>query len=60
MSDRDNLDHELTSDGAEIEQAWEALAEERYRRYLAGEEEAIPAGKALAEIRADLGLQPDR
>lgn len=29
-------------------------AERRYQRYLAREEEAIPAARALAEIRAEL------
>ena len=43
-------------DDSEIEDAWEELAELRYQRYLAGEEEAIPAAQALAEIRAELGL----
>ncbi|HET7275629.1 MAG TPA: addiction module protein [Longimicrobiaceae bacterium] len=39
---------------SEIEQAWENEAERRYQRYLAGEEEAIPASQVLAEIRAEL------
>lgn len=39
---------------SEIEQAWEDEAERRYQRYLAGEEAAIPAAQALAEIRAEL------
>lgn len=39
---------------SEMEQAWEDVAENRYQRYLAGEEEAIPAAQALAEIRAEL------
>ena len=39
---------------SEIEQAWEDEAERRYQRYLNGEEEAIPAEQALAEIRAEL------
>lgn len=39
---------------SEIEQAWEDEAERRYQRYLAGEEEVIPAAQALTEIRAEL------
>ncbi len=39
---------------SEIEQAWVNEAERRYQRYRAGEEEAIPAAQALAEIRAEL------
>lgn len=37
---------------SEIEQAWEDVAESRYRRYLAGEEETTSAVQALAEIRS--------
>jgi len=43
-------------DDSEIEEAWDGVADERYRRYLAGEEEARPASRPLAEIRAELGL----
>lgn len=39
---------------SEIEQAWEDVAESRYRQYLAGEMEAVSASEALAEIRAEL------
>ena len=39
----------------EIEQAWEEEAERRYRQYLAGKMDAIPAADALSEIRAELG-----
>lgn len=39
---------------SEIEQAWEDEAERRYRCYLAGEEEAVPAAQALTEIRTEL------
>lgn len=39
---------------SEIERAWEDEAERRYQRYLAGDEEAIPAAQVLAEIRAEL------
>lgn len=39
---------------SEIERAWEDEAERRYQRYLAGNEEAIPAAQVLAEIRAEL------
>jgi hypothetical protein len=39
---------------SEIEAAWEDEAERRYRRFLAGEEQAIPAADALAELRAAL------
>lgn len=39
---------------SEIEQAWEDEAERRYQRYLAGEEEPIPAAQVFAEIRAEL------
>jgi putative addiction module component (TIGR02574 family) len=39
---------------SEIEQAWEDVAERRYRQYLAGEMEAVSASEALAEIRAEL------
>lgn len=35
----------------EIEQAWEDVAEVRYRHHLAGEMETVPASEALAEIR---------
>ena len=33
------------------ERGWEAVAEKRYRLYLAGEMEAVSASEALAEIR---------
>lgn len=39
---------------SEIERAWEDEAERRYQRYLAGNEEAIPAAQVLAVIRAEL------
>jgi hypothetical protein len=39
---------------SEIEQAWEEEAEARYQRYLAGEEETIPATEALSQLRSEL------
>lgn len=39
---------------SEIEQAWEDEAERRYQDFLAGKEQAVPAARALAEIRAEL------
>ena len=38
----------------EIAQAWEDVAEQRYRLYLAGEMQTVSASDALAEIRAEL------
>ena len=39
---------------SEIERAWEKEAEERYQRYLAGEEGAASATEALSELRSEL------
>jgi hypothetical protein len=39
---------------SEIEQAWEAEAEARYQRYLAGEEDTLSAAQALSELRSEL------
>ncbi len=43
-------------DDSDAEEAWENEADRRYQQYLAGEEEAIPATEALAQIRSELGL----
>lgn len=39
---------------SESELAWADEAERRYPRYVAGDEEAIPAAQAMVETRADL------
>jgi hypothetical protein len=41
-------------DDSEIERAWGEEAEERYQRYLAGQEDALPAAEVLAELRSEL------
>lgn len=43
------------ADLASVERAWIEEADRRYRRYLAGETEAVPAADALARVRARLG-----
>ena len=43
---------EESEQDSEIQAAWEDEAERRWQRYLAGEEEAIPAAEALAALRA--------
>jgi hypothetical protein len=43
-------------EGSEIERAWEDEAEQRDQRYLAGEEEVVPAADAIAQIRSELRL----
>lgn len=37
----------------EIDAAWDREADDRYQRYLRGEERAIPASEALTRVRAD-------
>ncbi len=39
---------------SEIEQAWEDAAEQRYQRYLAGEETTVSAAEALTQLRSEL------
>jgi hypothetical protein len=41
-------------DDSPIERAWEEKAEKRYQRYLAGQEDALPAAEVLAELRSEL------
>ena len=49
-------------DSAVLERAWVELADRRYREYLAGEAESIPAEEALARVRPakfDKGIKRD-
>jgi putative addiction module component (TIGR02574 family) len=39
---------------SDVDQAWEDEADRRYQRYLAGEEDVVPAEGALAKLRAEL------
>ena len=43
------------ADDPEVLKAWIAECERRYQDYLDGKTMAIPAGKALAQIRRQLG-----
>lgn len=57
LRERAHLAERLLSsldEDAEIEQAWEDVAERRYQQYLSGEMETVSASDALAEIRAEL------
>ncbi len=45
---------ETPEDPAEVEQAWLEEAERRYRRYLAGETQPVPAAEAIANVRSRL------
>lgn len=47
-------DEEALENAAEVQQAWLAEAERRYRRYLAGETQPVPAAEAIARVRARL------
>ena len=43
---------------SEIELAWEAEAERRYRQYVAGQVDSVSADDALVEIRVELSSPP--
>jgi Putative addiction module component len=49
----DSIDLRPTRNPAAVEREWLLEADRRYRAYVRGEDEAIPAEQAFAELRAE-------
>lgn len=49
----DSIQNRPTADPGAVERAWVEEANRRYQAYIRGEEDAIPADQAFAELRAE-------
>jgi putative addiction module component (TIGR02574 family) len=49
----DSIDRRPAGNPAAVETAWVREADRRYQAYLQGEDQAIPAEQAFAELRAE-------
>lgn len=49
----ESIEERPDSDPSQVEQAWLAEANRRYKAYLRGEEQAIPAEDVFTDLRAD-------